>query len=66
MRVKVIKPFEVWENRILKVSDEIIDIDEPIARRGVISGHLKPTEIEDIENYKYLQTKILKTKYKEK
>jgi hypothetical protein len=66
MKVTVIKPFEVWENRILKVSTEIIDIDEPIARKGIATGYLMPAEPEDIANYEYIQSKKVTTKNKEK
>jgi len=66
MRVIVIKPFQVWVDRILPVSEFVVDIDDPIAKRGIINGFLKPVDKEDIENFKYLESKKIKTKDKEK
>jgi len=64
MRIKIIKPFEVWPERILKPSDEIFDIDDPIARRAIKSGSAIPVDQEDIEVYKHLEQKKVKTKNK--
>jgi hypothetical protein len=64
MRVIIIKSFEVWKGKILKPGTEIIDIDDPIAKRAIMNGYAKPVEKEDIEKFKNTELKKVKTKNK--